>query len=1444
VDRLKASQFAEIFLFEKGNRAMTIKQNRMIVIALIIVLLSGMFVPMNVSTASASTTEEMITEDNPGEINLTGEKIDNMQVLFAAEPMSVDTSVQLETLYRIDYDNWFTHRFRIKVNGEWQVAYCMEPDKWYPDNGSYEPDANGAVEYDVAKAIYYSYGYPGFQKTTKPVLKELFAKYGSSGFNLNKADDCYSICHILLSYYYDDDSANNADAFTGVDATTRNIIRALAKQMKEDRDTFPDVPRGEDVCKVAMSSGDVTKDGLEVEVERKHWDSDKAIQKTPTIKVSGYRDNSVTFTVPAGATMYLTEDGTTQKISAGTKVTVYVGDSFYFTADENKTGTWNSGTLKAGIASFTPYMLKVTGKQTMAFAGVDNADTTSFSIDWLDEGVGELYKKTTNTELTKNNENYSLAGGVFEVRDSSGKLYATMTTNTNGYAKLTGIPYGTYKVSEKTPPKGHAATDEVVTVVINSPRAKAVHFDNLAQSNPIHIAAYKADAEKSSSAQEVAVDTASLPQKGATLEGAVFEVNFYGVSTSINKYDVTDHEPLRTWRVETDENGEAILAAEYLDEDFENDPFYKTSKGEVTLPIGIVTVSEIEPPRGYLPNEQLHIQKITPEGTAESFYVFYTPTTYDDIIRGDFEFIKVSDGSMKRMANVAFRITSLYEDGKKVEDGESHIIVTDENGYFNSDADWNKHTNKTNANDAAWNGNSIDDSKLDSRAGVWFGEPNALGNDDGAMPYGTYRLDELRCDANKGHQLLKGIEFNISRDGVTIDMGTMTDDHIEMSTKASDPVMNGKLSYARENFTLKDTVKIKGVDKGTKYTVKGILMDKETQMPLLIDGKEVTAEKTFTAGNKNETVEMDFNFNAKELQGKEVVVFEALYEGKYKVAMHEDIDDEGQTIRFADPEIKTTALGKLTNFHEIFAEDKVTVVDEVKLTGLVPGEEVTVKGSIVDKETGEALTKFLGIPLTVSKTFVPANETETVTMEFTFDASKMEGKSLVVYERLEWNGEEIEKHTDLNDAEQTVHFPKIGTSAKDSDTGIKNSLADEEVTIVDTVSFENLIAGNSYKVSGKLMDKETGEPLLIDGKEVTAEKEFTAESVDGTVELTFTFDGSKLEGETVVVFEEMYRNDKLIAVHADIEDEGQTVYFPEIKTTAKDSETGMQNSNPDKEVTIVDTVSFENLIAGNTYKVSGKLMDKETGEPLLIDGKEVTAEKEFVAESEAGSVDLTFTFDGSALKGKTVVVFEDVYYADKLVAVHADIDDKDQSIYFPEVKTTATDKADGDKKVIADGKVTIKDTVSYENLVAGEKYTVYGKLMDKETGKPFMLDDKEVTAEKTFVCEKANGTIELEFTFDASGLEDMNLVVFEKLYHAASGIEVAAHEDIEDEGQTVEIEKPAPPVVHETPKTGDDTNVLLWAGLMVGALAAIIALRVRARLKEVHKEDDFTDGIE
>ena len=209
------------------------------------------------------------------------------------------------------------------------------------------------------------------------------------------------------------------------------------------------------------------------------------------------------------------------------------------------------------------------------------------------------------------------------------------------------------------------------------------------------------------------------------------------------------------------------------------------------------------------------------------------------------------------------------------------------------------------------------------------------------------------------------------------------------------------------------------------------------------------------------------------------------------------------------------------------------------------------------------------------------------------------------------------------------------------------------------------------------MDKETGKELLANGKPVTAEKVFTPEKSSGTVDMEFTFDGSKLENMATVVFEELYKNidtdkdgkpdtpeDKLAAAHKDITDEGQTIYFPKIKTNATDSETEDHISNADKKVTIKDEVTYYNLIPGKEYTVSGVLMDKETGKALLVDGKKITAEKTFVADSANGSVTLEFTLDASALAGKATVVFESLKYDGKEVAVHKDIKDKNQTVIF------------------------------------------------------------------------------------------------------------------------------------------------------------------------------------
>ncbi|MGF2716858.1 VaFE repeat-containing surface-anchored protein, partial [Bacillus cereus] len=184
------------------------------------------------------------------------------------------------------------------------------------------------------------------------------------------------------------------------------------------------------------------------------------------------------------------------------------------------------------------------------------------------------------------------------------------------------------------------------------------------------------------------------------------------------------------------------------------------------------------------------------------------------------------------------------------------------------------------------------------------------------------------------------------------------------------------------------------------------------------------------------------------------------------------------------------------------------------------------------------------------------------------------------------------------------------------------------------------------------------------------------------------------------------------------------------------------------------------------YTVKGKLMDKETNKPFLVDGKEVTSETKFTAEKKDGSVTLDFTFEAKGVEGKEVVVFEDLYNGDVLVATHADINDKDQTVKFvkPEVKTTATNKADGSKELDADKKVTISDKVEYKDLIVGKEYVVKGKLMDKATNKPLIINGKEVTSETKFTAEKKDGSVVLDFTFDATELQGKEVVVFEDLY--------------------------------------------------------------------------------
>ena len=397
-------------------------------------------------------------------------------------------------------------------------------------------------------------------------------------------------------------------------------------------------------------------------------------------------------------------------------------------------------------------------------------------------------------------------------------------------------------------------------------------------------------------------------------------------------------------------------------------------------------------------------------------------------------------------------------------------------------------------------------------------------------------------------------------------------------------------------------------------------------------------------------------------------------------------------------------------------------------------------------------------------------------------------------------------------------IPEIGTTA--SIDGEKEVCATEGFTLTDTVEYKHLVPGKEYTVKGILMDRATGEPFLQNGEQITSEVTFVPVAPSGSVEVLFTFDAKLIKTDTnIVVFEGLYSDSKKLTVHADIEDEAQTVtvIVPEIKTQA--STDGKKETTIGGEITIEDTVSYHNLTPGKEYVVKGTLMNKTTGKPVTVNDEPVVAETAFTPESRDGEVKVTLTFNSYVITETTdMVVFESLYREDVEIAVHADIEDEGQTVtvYVPEIKTTAS--IDGKKEITTAGKVTIEDVVSYTNLIPGTEYTIRGTLMNKATGEVFTVNGETITAEVKFTSENRNGEVKVTFTFDAHNLTtSTKLVVFESLYR--ENVEITTHKDIEDKDQTVTITPPP-----DVPQTGDTSSLGVWIGL--GGVAALGALMI------------------
>ena len=1135
-----------------------------------------------------------------------------------------------------------------------------------------------------------------------------------------------------------------------------------------------------------------------------------------------------------------------------------------------------------------------------------------FEINWkLNNGYAKVQKVSANPSVTDGNDCYSLKGAEFTVYNGSGAPVGTLTTDESGNTNTLELPTGTYTLKETKTPEGYLkASDQQFTV--NGGQTTVITVADPPSNDPMAILLGKFDGQKTYNGES------NLPQGSASLAGAEFTIEYYD-TLDYDSYDAikdADVKPTRTWVVSTDNDGFTYLDDSHL---VSGDSIYHDASNNVIIPRGTVVVYESKAPEGYLLNKDfvsfqkiqetplstvttynmptapetvkrggVKVQKLdaesglnAPLGDAASFdgtefaittlsdnpvivdgvtyskgdvvktivvkdghastsadclpYGDYSlrevkategynldntdhkfSITEDGVIvnpfadtngaaqnqvkRSDLEFSKKGDDTAEHLAGVAFKVTSNTT-------GESHIVVTDENGYFSSASSWNKHTENTNGNDWALNENGvIDSSKLDKSAGVWFGLTTegsmTKANDSlGALPYDSYTIEELPCTANEGYSLVK-TSVIITRDSVSYDFGTLDDLKPEISTNAYDPT-DGDSQIGVGDVAIADKVTYGGLSKGDQYRLNATLVDASTGKAILVDGKPVTATKTFTAQDTTGSEVVEMNVSTFGLGDKTVTVYEELYDlssgTERLVAKHTDKDDTDQQLQIVAPKIGTTASDGVDGDKNVVTDDTTTVVDTVSYKNLIPGKEYTLKGTLHVKATdddGNVTEKALevdGQPVTAETTFTPEAADGTVDVTFTFDATDIpDGTDLVAFESIERSGVEIASHADINDESQTVtvHKSDIGTTASDGLDGDKKVIADAETTITDSIAYNNVLSDTGYTMAGILMDKETGLPILTGDDS----NQFTQDDVKSFM-------------------------DKL----SDI--------------------TGVNS----KERTPVDLDTLRTFLKDNADLVSHLVFQCA----------------EFTPDNASGTVSMDFDFDSNAvidrLNGETkdVVVFEVLFKgslddetteAPVVVATEQDLDNKDQTVTLipSTIGTTATDASDGDHELMAGKDAVITDTVSYEGLIPGKEYTLKATLYDKATGEPLSVNDKHVTAELRFTPNSESGSIDIDLgPFDATALNGHDLVVYEELYKQSSidgkstDILVAQHKDLNDKDQTV--------TVTSTPKGGfygktggNDAGFQLAIVLLIAAAVGLglYGLKCRRAAKQEEADSD------
>lgn len=759
---------------------------------------------------------------------------------------------------------------------------------------------------------------------------------------------------------------------------------------------------------------------------------------------------------------------------------------------------------------------------------------------------------------------------------------------TNSYFIDTGdLPYGTYTIKETKTNGSYLLTD-------GQPKKVELREDNKTYENTWkdYVIRGKIDIVKLS-----AELMKSEAQGGASLEDLEFKVYNYSDNSNGGKilYDtdrksVYENSDLISSATSNTEENLVCTLTTIKDVDEEGNTKYHCMTG--WLPYGTYKIVETKTNTTYYldenaeewtsdkatamddKNTNLDTESskrktvlIRKEGETE------TIEKTDNVKRGDLAFSKKGEtnNSSEYLPYCTFSL-SLFRTKEDAENNtnplETHMIVTDDTGTF--DSTFNKHNTNTNGNDGLLDADVIKSSDIDINAGTWFsaGE-NGTRNDDiikegsvtegqkwGVLPYGYYRLTELRCEANEGFNL--AVDQTFTLDDRYIDRGRIVDlhtfddrepdkDDVEIRTTAIsiDNLHLAVVTQPGSTTDIKDQIGFKGFIKDKNYLFRTWAIDKAT-------GEYVTdtIETPFAAPSAEGTTEVTIPADTSNLRGRDIVIYEEVYEtdedGKAKgdpLAVHKDRNDDNQTIHI--PDIGTKATG-LNGGKTVAVSETTEITDEIGYTNMEPETTYLLNTWAVKRSDGTEVSEVVETKYTTGK-----ERNGTTIANITVNTTELKGESIVIFE--EWYTEDgkilIADHKDLTDEGQTVRVPDMGTTATNAN-GEKSVAIGEKIEIKDAVAYVNMDPSNKYLLRSWAVKQTDAEVV----SEVIETKLDDLGSMEGTVVATIPVDTTKLESEDIVIFEEWYTEDgsTLIIEHKDINYKGQTVTVekvPEIPTT-------------------------------------------------------------------------------------------------------------------------------------------------------------------------------------------------------------------------------------------------------------------------------------------------------